>query len=366
MAKKLHVEKLNQGATEWNQWRNDNPDIVPDFSEADLVGKDLREFDLAKANLSGARLHQANLCGADLREANLSKAVLHKADLYRAKLSEADLSGANLSGANLYRADLHENNLAKADLREARLLSANLRGANLYKAELQKAKLNSANLREANLRGALLFEAELCGADVRGADIIEADFGSASVDGLKIDRIQSDSLDPDKFPPHKKNIMDIKYNLGELRKKFSGMWAWIHGISLFLFLAPYAVVTIRFIAEDLIVHAVEARNLDFDGAEKTMLICRLLTYIFDPWWWAIVPVLLAYYNYLRFALLRDTKRLEYNEYIQGFASDFSFETEDGSKIQKRTKSLDCLFRWSIPILIIHTLYFLAKEISYFT
>jgi hypothetical protein len=46
MADDEHVALLKQGVAAWNAWRDENPDIRPDLSEAD-VGK--------------ANLHEANL-----------------------------------------------------------------------------------------------------------------------------------------------------------------------------------------------------------------------------------------------------------------------------------------------------------------
>jgi hypothetical protein len=56
-----HVALLKKGVAAWNTWRDENPDIRPD-----LTGADLSKADFCQANLSGA-----NLCGAVLMKANL-------------------------------------------------------------------------------------------------------------------------------------------------------------------------------------------------------------------------------------------------------------------------------------------------------
>ena len=114
MANDEHLALLRQGTAVWNQWRERNPDVVPDLEAADLSGADLSGADLRRANLciaclydtnliradlSGADLHQAYLSGADLSWADLVRAKLIRADLIRADLSGADLRGADLSGA---------------------------------------------------------------------------------------------------------------------------------------------------------------------------------------------------------------------------------------------------------------------------
>ena len=94
--------------------------------------KAVLDYDLRRANLSGANLRRANLSGANLSGANLSGANLRR----------ANLSGANLSGANLRRADLSGANLSGANLRRANLSGANLSGANLSGANLRRANLD--------------------------------------------------------------------------------------------------------------------------------------------------------------------------------------------------------------------------------
>ena len=106
---------------QWNQWREDNPE----------VRIDLREADLSRANLSGAALYGVDLSGVDLYRANLYRANLYRANLSGAalrgaNLREADLRGANLSGANLREADLSRTNLSEANLREANLCGVDL------------------------------------------------------------------------------------------------------------------------------------------------------------------------------------------------------------------------------------------------
>lgn len=114
MANPEHLEILKQGVEVWNRWREENPDVQPDFTKSDLRGK---------------IFNGVNFSNANLREANLSAAYLREADLNRADLSQADLRGvklwaANLSGANLYRALLYEAVLGYTNLENANLNSA--------------------------------------------------------------------------------------------------------------------------------------------------------------------------------------------------------------------------------------------------
>lgn len=82
MAKKEHLELLKKGANFWNDWRNENPALVPDFSEADLSG--LR---LVGANLSSANFFKANLYKASLSGVNLSNSYFNKTRFEKTVLS---------------------------------------------------------------------------------------------------------------------------------------------------------------------------------------------------------------------------------------------------------------------------------------
>ena len=99
MANREHFAILKQGVGAWNTWREENPDVRPDLSGANLNNAYLGGADLRRTELSGA-----NLFGADLNVADLRGVDLHKADLREAKFSGANLYSAKLYGADLRRA----------------------------------------------------------------------------------------------------------------------------------------------------------------------------------------------------------------------------------------------------------------------
>ena len=106
MANDEHIALLKRGVAAWSAWRQENPDVRPALSGANLI----------RANLSGANLRRAYLIGADLIGANLIMANLSGANLIR-----ADLSGANLSGASLQAAAMVDTDLTGADLTGCRI-----------------------------------------------------------------------------------------------------------------------------------------------------------------------------------------------------------------------------------------------------
>jgi uncharacterized protein YjbI with pentapeptide repeats len=188
MANPEHLAILKQGVEVWNAWRAKAPSVLPDLSDADLLGAKLDGANLGGSNLRGAILTGANLCGANLWRTNLSKADLSEADLCKAKLGGTDLFNANLSQANLAEADLRDADVTEAKLRGANLSGVNLRWANLSQADLAEANLrgvdlSGGNLRWVNLSGANLRSAKLGGTHIGWANLSGANASGANLSG---------------------------------------------------------------------------------------------------------------------------------------------------------------------------------------
>jgi uncharacterized protein YjbI with pentapeptide repeats len=204
MANDDHIAQLEKGVASWNAWRNENLDIRPDLSGANLTkaaltGADLYEANLSQANLSQANLSQANLSKAKLTQADLTGANLSEAKFTGADLNSANLKGANLSGEDLSHADLTQANLSGADLSRALFVWANLTQANLSGADLSEAilcgsNLGVANLKGANLKGADLFQARLTGTDLRGADLTGCRVHGISAWDLELEGVKQQGL----------------------------------------------------------------------------------------------------------------------------------------------------------------------------
>lgn len=64
MANPEHVRRAGYAIANWNRWRDENPDVVPDLS-----GADLQKADLSHADLTGARLKATQLAKTDLPSA---------------------------------------------------------------------------------------------------------------------------------------------------------------------------------------------------------------------------------------------------------------------------------------------------------
>lgn len=140
MANSEHLGVLRSGSSVWNAWRDENPAIVPDLTEASLSSLEF-EFrtNFSHANLRGINFSSCKLAGANFRSANLERANFSNAHLRKANFNSANLDFADLTGANLYGAVL--------DL-------ATLRGAQLVNCQLDVRSMKGTSLAGARVLGA--------------------------------------------------------------------------------------------------------------------------------------------------------------------------------------------------------------------
>ena len=185
MANPEHVAIFKKGKAVWNQWRKDNPHILPDLRDINIRSVDLSGTYLIERYIpvdvggENINLSGTNLAGANIRNAQLQGAWLNGAKLHKAKLRDADLTGAHLNSADLREADLRG-----ALLQETILQAADLRGASLVNATLYDAYLDSANLVGADLSGAVLSGADLQYARLVNTNLEGADLTNCHIYGI--------------------------------------------------------------------------------------------------------------------------------------------------------------------------------------
>ncbi|HBH26159.1 MAG TPA: hypothetical protein DDX54_02000 [Rhodospirillaceae bacterium] len=173
------VAILKRGQKRWNQWRKDNPDIVPNFEGVDFTNAE--EF--AGTEIWGRPPEWTRgvldpekdtilLEGFDLRGSGLCDVHLESVNLLHTHLEGADLMFAHLEGAGLMGAQLEGAQLICAHLEGASLRAANLEGALLMKAHLDGADLSHADLSNADLSGVSIVGADMRGANLQGAKVM--------------------------------------------------------------------------------------------------------------------------------------------------------------------------------------------------
>jgi len=195
MVNEEHITLLQQCVTTWNMWRDNNPDIKPNLSEAILAGYDFDHINLSQANLRGVILCGLHSSGWDYFdyyheniyavEANFRASDLRDAKLNACHLSRSNFSNADLQGAELCWTDLKESKFCNANLSQAKLSKSGFHAADLRWANLRGADLTDACFDGANFSGACLESVDLCGADLSYANLIDTDFNRADLSQAK-------------------------------------------------------------------------------------------------------------------------------------------------------------------------------------
>ncbi len=211
-----HLAKLQAGVETWNTWREENPEIEPDLSVADLSGVNLSVADLSGVNLSRADLSRASLIEADLSKTNLSEADLNRADLSWSHLNganfrEADLSLADLSGVNLSGADLSGANLSSTTLIQVVLTETTFTSVILSHTSLGMLDLSTVNgLETCDHSGPSLLDTHTLAKSKNLPEIFLQGCGLSNWE-MKAYKLYEPSLTNDR-------LMDIQQEIFELRK----------------------------------------------------------------------------------------------------------------------------------------------------
>jgi uncharacterized protein YjbI with pentapeptide repeats len=177
-----HLDNLNKGKQFWNEWRTQNPEVLPDLRGAQLTimdshqryplkRRDFTGFNLSKTDFGRTNLRAVDLSGVDLSSAYLDGALLTEADLTGANLQWANFEETNLTEAKLSKANFYFANLQRADLTKADCRNAIFHQADLGAADLTRADFDNADLRKTNLMGTRLVKTNFENADLAGSSI---------------------------------------------------------------------------------------------------------------------------------------------------------------------------------------------------
>jgi hypothetical protein len=130
---------LKQGVDAWNQWRRDNPAVLPNLRGASFSYQNLVGVNLNSANLDHASFMDSILDGANLGHTNLFAAHFMRASLVGANIQDANLSFSQLQGANLQASRLWGTNFYGSVLTGANFTDANIVQASFTDVDLSEA-----------------------------------------------------------------------------------------------------------------------------------------------------------------------------------------------------------------------------------
>jgi uncharacterized protein YjbI with pentapeptide repeats len=129
MAFKDHCDILMHGVKIWNQWRKDNPEIIPQLSGVDLSEMEGFPTGLSNINLSNAYLEATNLYGLTMEDSNFEGAILYNSNcngtLFKnTNFRSADLEYVNFCTGSLEHADFSDARLGTTIFGDCNLTSA--------------------------------------------------------------------------------------------------------------------------------------------------------------------------------------------------------------------------------------------------
>lgn len=186
MANPEHLKILKQGVEVWNKWREENPEVRPDLSGADLQGKRFFQTNFSKSNFSKANLeetwlHACNLSDSDFSFSNLSLAVLNSSDL-----SNSSLVKSNLQGSRFARSDLSGATILEAFIFNTDFELANLRYANLQNLRISRSIFKDTNFRDANLTKTQIFASDMEGAIFINTNLTQTILSNVRIYGVSV------------------------------------------------------------------------------------------------------------------------------------------------------------------------------------
>lgn len=157
---------------------------IPDLSErAPDLQAVLTVLGRSSFLLDGAETWDVmNLIGVDLANANLGRADLRGVDFASADLCMTFFGRANVDGSNLSFADFRGASFAGASIRNCNMHSVDLRYSYLVDADMSGSYLQGTRLNYANLQGANLEKCYIHGVDFRGASLEKAKLTGAKAD----------------------------------------------------------------------------------------------------------------------------------------------------------------------------------------
>lgn len=212
MESQKYIRLLKKGVAHWNRWRIKHPDIVPELTEANFSGANLRGVNLSRARIAG----------------HFEGTIFDDANLYHARLrTDSDFSNTSFRGANLSHlqfdylylsmpkthvfdpwetrlvpADLSDADFRGADLSDANFIFQILTGARFDGATLNRTILNHARLQGTNFYGATLRGTEFIGADLDGADFSKANLTYVALIDVDLERVKGLSSVEHKGPSY--------------------------------------------------------------------------------------------------------------------------------------------------------------------
>lgn len=194
MANPEHLKILEQGVEVWNQWREENPEVIPDLSNTEISRKKFEGIDLNRSNCSGTDFSRTVFVEASLFVTNLCGCKFVHSDFSNAHLFHAALDNCDFTNTRFYKADLSNATFIASSFLRTTLIGANLVSANFFKCKILRSDFEGAILNNTNFEKAEIYE-----CNFEKTTLVEANFNSATFSDNRIFGISSWKLQKDGF-----------------------------------------------------------------------------------------------------------------------------------------------------------------------
>ncbi|BCS89987.1 pentapeptide repeat-containing protein [Pseudodesulfovibrio sediminis] len=233
MANPDHLKILEQGVETWNKWREDNPEVVPDFQNAELNGLicnapelvglqsdnqifqwktiqwlhggeavvvafdpiekmtihgiNFQGVDFRGAQLKGAKFLGADFKEADLRGANLHMALLWGTIFHKAKLNNVVFDFVEAYGSSFYKAKFTDAFLQSVKFQRTNCVEVSFKRTKCLGADFSDSAIELANFQSAKLTKAIFHGSSIIEAKFQGAELSWANLSDTQVAGVEFD-----------------------------------------------------------------------------------------------------------------------------------------------------------------------------------
>jgi len=190
VANEEHLKILLEGIDSWNDWRDQNPGLVPDLSGIEIEGLQLQTGAFQNVLFANSKLTSVNFDRAFLGAAEFTGAMLVDVRMDGAQAESIVLNGATIDAGRYVNAVM-----AGAEMRDL-VTNGQVRldGIHLNGARAPRAKFARQTMPHANLSEATLIDTDLSGAVLKGCNLTGADLHNANlrrVTGLDCETLTS-------------------------------------------------------------------------------------------------------------------------------------------------------------------------------
>ncbi|WP_342257000.1 pentapeptide repeat-containing protein [Rickettsia endosymbiont of Aspidapion aeneum] len=166
--------------------------IIPDLSDINLAGRELKNLDLRKALFVGANLENTKIINCDMRAANFEGANLQEALFEKVLASDTKFLFADLKGSIIKDSDMSRAYMPKVNLSQSEISNSNFNATIMINADAQKVTVKDTEWNQSNLTGISLAYADMQDVKMREttltkglldqATIISSNFEKAFID----------------------------------------------------------------------------------------------------------------------------------------------------------------------------------------